>query len=79
MGIEISTGMEMNSYEAIKQAVEAGLGLGIVSILTLDLDLELIRLVVLIVVDFPILRHWYLVHRQGKRLSPVAQIFRSFV
>jgi len=35
--------------------------------------------VVLNVEDFPILRHWYLVHRQGKRLSPVAQIFRNFV
>lgn len=78
-GIEISTGMEMNSNEAIKQAVEAGLGLGIVSIHTLELELELKRLVVLDVEDFPILRHWYLVHRQGKRLSPVAQIFRSFV
>lgn len=78
-GIEISTGMEMNSNEAIKQAVEAGLGLGIVSIHTLELELELKRLVVLNVEAFPILRHWYLVHRQGKRLSPVAQIFRSFV
>jgi len=78
-GIEISTGMEMNSNEAIKQAVEAGLGLGIVSIHTLELELELKRLVVLNVEDFPILRHWYLVHRQGKRLSPVAQIFRNFV
>lgn len=76
---EITTGMEMNSNEAIKQAVEAGLGLGIVSIHTLELELELKRLAVLDVESFPILRHWYIVHRQGKRLSPVAQVFKAFV
>ena len=78
-GVDISTGMEMSSNEAIKQAVEAGLGLGIVSIHTLALELELKRLVVLDVQDFPILRHWYVVHLQGKRLSPVAQVFKDFV
>lgn len=78
-GIEIATGMEMNSNEAIKQAVEAGLGLGIVSIHTLELELELQRLAVLDVEAFPIMRHWYVVHRQGKRLSPVAQVFKTFV
>jgi hypothetical protein len=29
--------------------------------------------------SFPILRHWYVVHRQGKRLSPVAEAFKDFV
>lgn len=78
-GVQITTGMEMNSNEAIKQAVEAGLGLGIVSIHTLELELELKRLAVLDVEGFPITRHWYIVHRQGKRLSPVAQVFKAFV
>jgi DNA-binding transcriptional LysR family regulator len=78
-GIELKTGMEMTSNEAIKQAVEAGLGLGIVSIHTLTLELETRRLVVLDVLEFPILRHWYLVHRHGKRLSPVAEAFRQYV
>ena len=78
-GVKLTTGMEMNSNEAIKQAVEAGLGLGIVSIHTLELDLEAGRLVTLDVKDFPILRHWYVVHRKGKRLSPVAQAFKEFV
>jgi len=75
----LSTGMEMSSNEAIKQAVQAGLGLGIVSIHTLQLELETKRLAVLDVEFFPILRHWYVVHRQGKRLSPVAQLFKEFV
>jgi DNA-binding transcriptional LysR family regulator len=78
-GIRLRTGMEMSSNEAIKQAVEAGLGLGIVSIHTLQLELETGRLIVLDVEDFPVMRHWYLVHRKGKRLSPVAQAFHEFV
>ena len=78
-GVSLSTGMEMTSNEAIKQAVEAGLGLGIVSIHTLELELETKRLKLLDVESFPILRHWYIVHRKGKRLSPVAQAFKAFV
>lgn len=73
------SGMEMTSNEAIKQAVEAGLGLGIVSLHTLDVELAAGRLAVLDVKSFPILRHWYIVQRQGKRLSAVAARFREFV
>jgi DNA-binding transcriptional LysR family regulator len=69
----------MSSNEAIKQAVEAGLGLGILSIHTLQLELEMNRLVVLDVQDFPVMRHWFIVNRRGKRLSPVANAFREFV
>ncbi len=78
-GVSFHTGIEMSSNEAIKQAVEAGLGLGIVSIHTLELELETKRLVILNVEDFPIMRHWHIVQRSGKRLSPVAQTFKQFV
>ena len=78
-GVSFHTGIEMSSNEAIKQAVEAGLGLGIVSIHTLELELETGRLVVLDVEDFPIMRHWHIVQRSGKRLSPAAQTFKRFV
>jgi DNA-binding transcriptional LysR family regulator len=77
--IQLTTGMEMSSNEAIKQAVQAGLGLGIVSIHTVALELETHRLAILDVKSLPIMRHWYIVHREGKRLSPVAQEFRSFI
>lgn len=77
--VQFLTGIEMTSNEAIKQAVEAGLGLGIVSIHTLELELETKRLHVLDVVDFPIQRHWYIIQRKGKRLSPAANAFKSFV
>ncbi|HKK07041.1 MAG TPA: LysR family transcriptional regulator [Gammaproteobacteria bacterium] len=78
-GIHLHMPMEMNKNEAIKQAVQAGLGLGIVSVHTLELEMETGRLVILDIEDFPIMRHWYLVHRKGKRLTPVAQAFRQFV
>lgn len=78
-GVILTTGMEMTSNEAIKQSVEAGLGLGIVSIHTLELELETKRLVILDAQPFPILRHWYIVHRKGKRLSPVARAFMDYV
>jgi len=78
-GVSFHTGMEMTSNEAIKQAVEAGLGLGIVSRHTIGLELRTGNLVSLHVQGFPIMRDWYVVHRKGKRLSPVAKNFREFV
>jgi DNA-binding transcriptional LysR family regulator len=77
--LRLATPMEMSSNEAIKQGVEAGLGLGVVSLHTLAMELALGQLVVLDVVKFPIMRYWYIVYREGKRLSLVAQSFREFV
>lgn len=77
--LTVTSSMEMNENEAIKQAVQAGMGLGVVSTHTIELELETNRLVILNVEDFPIMRHWYLVHRKDKRLSSVAQEFRKFV
>lgn len=78
-GYTISSVMEMSSNEAINRAVEAGLGLGIVSHHTLELELALDRLEVLDVESFPIMRHWYLVHRQGKRLTALMDEFKRLV
>ncbi|TAM43883.1 MAG: LysR family transcriptional regulator, partial [Gammaproteobacteria bacterium] len=41
-------------------------------------ELALKRLVVLDVAEFPIMRHWYVVHRKGKRLSAAAEAFKRF-
>ena len=78
-GLVANVVMEMNRTEAIKQAVMAELGIGIVSLHTLDMELQLQRLVVLDAVDFPIMRHWYLVHRSGKRLAGLPQAFKQFL
>jgi DNA-binding transcriptional LysR family regulator len=77
--IHLKTGMEVGSNEAIKQSVQAGLGLGLLSHATIEQELALKRLVVLDVADFPIMRHWYIVHRRGKRLSAAAEAFRDFM
>jgi len=77
--LALSTAMEMSSNEAIKQGVEAGLGLGIVSLHTLGMELALQRLAILDVVNFPIMRYWFIVYHSGKRLSLVAQAFQHFV
>jgi LysR family transcriptional regulator, low CO2-responsive transcriptional regulator len=76
--IRLKTGMEVGSNEAIKQSVQAGLGLGLLSRATIEQELELKRLTVLDVAEFPIMRHWYLVHRRGKRLSAAAETFKRF-
>ncbi len=77
--IRVRTGMELGSNEAIKQSVAAGLGLGLLSRDTLSMELQLKQLTILNVEDFPILRHWHLVHRKGKRLSTVASTFKDFL
>lgn len=77
--IHVTTGMEVGSNEAIKQSVQAGLGLGLLSRDTVDMELALGRLVILDVAEFPILRHWYAVHRRGKRLSAVSEAFKDFL
>ncbi len=76
-GIVFRAGSELGTNEAIKQAVQAGLGLGVISAQTIELELETGRLAVLPVEGFPIMRHWYIVHRRQKRLSPAAQAFRA--
>lgn len=78
-GVTPTQGCELSSNEAIKQAVQAGLGLGVVSLQTIELELETRRLVVLPVEGFPIVRHWYIVHRRDKRLSAASQAFRDLL
>ncbi|WP_434358732.1 LysR family transcriptional regulator [Parasalinivibrio latis] len=78
-GYALNVAAEMSASEAIKQAVSAGLSLGIVSRHTIELELETGRLCILDVEEMPILRHWYLVHRREKRLSPIAKAFEAFL
>ncbi len=70
---------EMSSNESIKHAVVAGLGLGIVALHTIKLELDAKKLVILNVENFPLERYWNLVSRKGKRLSPLAREFQTFI
>ena len=78
-GYTFQAAMEMNKNEAIKHAVEAGLGLGVVSLHTVRAEIESGQLCVLDVEGFPLKRQWYLVQRDGKRLSPAASAFAQLV
>jgi LysR family transcriptional regulator, low CO2-responsive transcriptional regulator len=76
-GLAVRAGCELNTNEALKQAVRAGLGLGIVSAQTIELELGANCLAVLAVEGFPIVRSWYVLHRTGQRLSAAASEFRE--
>ncbi len=77
--MKLPTHMEMDTNEAIKQSVQAGMGVGIISRHAIELELETKRLVVLDVEHFPIVRHWHIVYRKGKRLSTASQAFKKFL
>ncbi len=71
--------MEMETNEAIKQAVRAGMGLGILSLHSIALEVETKRLAILNVEHFPLIRQWFVVHRTHKRLSNAALAFKNFL
>ena len=76
---ELQVAMEIRSTETIKQAVIAGMGLGFLSAHTIGRELLDRSLTVLQVDGFPLMLHWYVVHRREKRLPPVARAFHQFL
>lgn len=71
--------LELGSNEAIKQAVAAGMGITILSKHALGEHLIDQSLAVLDVQDFPLMSNWYIVYLQGKRLSPIAENFLTYL
>ncbi len=71
--------MEMDSNETIKQAVMAGMGLAFISQHTIGLEVATGVLKVLRVEGLPVMRQWFVVHRQEKRLPPAGEAFKAFV
>ena len=69
----------MAIWRPIKQAVIAGMGISFLSAHTIARELQVHSLAVLDVQGFPMMAHWYTVHRRHKRLPPVAQAFRKFL
>ncbi len=78
-GVSPATRMTLGSDETIKQAVAAGLGLAVLSRHVLGLDAPAGALRELDVKGFPLLRQWYVVHLQAKRLSPLARAFLTLI
>jgi DNA-binding transcriptional LysR family regulator len=78
--ININKGMETDTTEAIKQAVQAGMGLGIMSQHTAELELETKpSQKSLNVQGFPIIRFWHVVNRKEQALIECCQNFREFL
>jgi LysR family transcriptional regulator, low CO2-responsive transcriptional regulator len=75
----LNIAMEIRSTETIKQAVIAGMGVSFLSAHTVSRELQAGSLVMLDVQGFPLMLNWYVVHRRGKRLPPVAQAFANFL
>jgi DNA-binding transcriptional LysR family regulator len=71
--------MQMSSNETIKQAVMAGMGLAFLSLHTVADELERGSLRLLRVSGLPLQRHWHVVHRRARVLSPVAESLRYFL
>jgi DNA-binding transcriptional LysR family regulator len=71
--------MEVSSNETIKQAVMAGMGISFISSHTVGLELAAGKLVLLDVIGLPLVRDWYVIHLQDKKLSPIAMAFRTFL
>jgi len=76
---KLNIAMEITSTETIKQAVIAGMGVSFLSAHTISMELRVRSLVVLDVQGFPLLLNWYVVHRENKRLPPVALAFKRFL
>lgn len=67
--------MELGANESVKQGVIAGLGVAVLSRGTVTLELRHGYLVELTVEPFPIIRHWHVAWRKGKKLSLAAEAF----
>jgi DNA-binding transcriptional LysR family regulator len=69
--------LELGSNEAIKESVAGGLGISVISSHALHGKAREQGVSVLNVVGFPVASHWHVVHPKGKKLSPIASIFKS--
>jgi DNA-binding transcriptional LysR family regulator len=75
----LNVAMEITSTETIKQAVIAGMGLSFLSAHTISMELQVGKLAVLDIEGFPVMLNWFVVHRNNKRLPPVALAFKQFL
>lgn len=69
--------LELGSNEAVREAVAGGLGLAVISVHALAAKPATQGVAILDVQGFPIQSQWHIVYPKGKRLSPIAQVFRE--
>ncbi|MBU3638737.1 LysR family transcriptional regulator [Polynucleobacter sp. AP-RePozz3-80-G7] len=69
--------LELGSNEAIKQAVIGGLGIAVLSRYSLGDKSDQEEVAILKCKEFPIQSSWHIVSPKGKKLSPIATIFKK--
>jgi DNA-binding transcriptional LysR family regulator len=69
--------LELGSNEAIKQAVLGGLGISVLSKYSLGDKSDQEEVAILKCQEFPIESSWHIVSPKGKKLSPIATIFKK--
>ncbi len=77
--LDVRVAMEMESNEAIKQAVMAGMGISLMSLHTIGLELRCGLIATPEVEGLPVMRRWHVVNNLAKTLSPAAEAFRYFI
>ncbi|MEM6317159.1 MAG: LysR family transcriptional regulator [Bacteroidota bacterium] len=77
--VQVKRSMELQSNEAVKQAVIAGLGLSIMPIIGIQSELALKKLKLVAIKGLPIKTQWNLVYGSGKKLSPANQALINYI
>ncbi|WP_324721017.1 LysR substrate-binding domain-containing protein [Salinimicrobium sp. HB62] len=77
--LKVNKRLELTSNEAVKQAVIAGLGYSVMPVIGIRQELRSGDLKVIPIEGLPIKSTWKLVWLKSKKLSPVAEAYRSFI
>lgn len=77
--VKVKRRMELVSNEAVKQAVNAGLGYSIMPLIGMKAFLETESTKIIPLKGLPIVTSWNLIHLKGKNMSPVALALIDFL
>jgi DNA-binding transcriptional LysR family regulator len=77
--ISAKKSMELVSNEAVKQAINAGIGLSIVPLIGLRSALKNENIRIFPMKGLPIVSKWHLVYSKGKQLTPAQQALVDFI
>ncbi len=77
--IKLKKSLTLVSNEAVKQAVNAGLGFSIMPLIGLKLYLDYEQLEIFPLSDLPIVTRWNLIYNKGKKLTPAQKTLLDFI
>ena len=77
--VKVGKSMELVSNEAVKQAVNAGIGFSIVPLIGLRTALESESISIFPMKGLPIITNWNLIYNQGKKLTPAQEALVNFI